>query len=78
MRKEPKSNNGSRINSNLSQICLASASAPRICNFYTAAKKLKVLGGQALAQIDPYLIPEHHNREPINTDKADCPEIADF
>lgn len=52
--------------------------APRICHFSTSARKLKVLGGQALAQIAPCLIPEHHNREPINTDKADCPEIADF
>lgn len=52
--------------------------APRICHFYVAAKKLEVLGGQALAQIDPCLIPSHHNREPINSDKADCPEIADF
>lgn len=52
--------------------------APRICNFYTAPEKLEVLGGQALAQIDPCLISEHHNRESINTDKAGCPEIADF
>lgn len=78
MRKELETNNISRINSNLSQICSASEMAPRICNFYTAAKKMQVLGGQALAQIDPCLIPEHHNREPIKTDKADCPEIADF
>jgi len=51
---------------------------PRICHFYIAARKPEVLGGQALAQIDPCLIPQHHNREPINNDKADCPEIADF
>lgn len=53
--------------------------APRICCFHVAARKLEVLGGQALAQIAPSTPhPSAHNREPINTDKADCPGIADF
>lgn len=60
-----------QLQSSLHSIC----SGP-FCHFNFSARKMEILRGQAVAQIEPSLIPEHHNREPINTDKADCFEIA--